>query len=121
MRSRPLIHCFGHIHEGWGAERVTWPGNADEVADSSATISQWKDGSWKTGVAEQGKAIETIKPDLNAAKDLHAVFLDVSQEGGNGLKKGKETLLVNASIMDVGYSPVNAPWIVDVDLPKALR
>lgn len=24
MRSRPLLHCFGHIHEGWGAERVTW-------------------------------------------------------------------------------------------------
>lgn len=24
MRSRPLIHCFGHIHEGWGAERVKW-------------------------------------------------------------------------------------------------
>lgn len=23
-RARPLLHCFGHIHEGWGAERVSW-------------------------------------------------------------------------------------------------
>ncbi|ETI27174.1 hypothetical protein G647_09856 [Cladophialophora carrionii CBS 160.54] len=22
--ARPLIHCFGHIHEGWGARLVTW-------------------------------------------------------------------------------------------------
>jgi predicted phosphodiesterase len=23
-RARPLMHCFGHIHEGWGAKLVTW-------------------------------------------------------------------------------------------------
>jgi hypothetical protein len=23
-RARPRLHCFGHIHEGWGAEVVTW-------------------------------------------------------------------------------------------------
>lgn len=22
--ARPLMHCFGHIHEGWGARLVTW-------------------------------------------------------------------------------------------------
>ena len=24
-RCRPLLHCFGHIHEGWGTERKVWP------------------------------------------------------------------------------------------------
>lgn len=138
MRSRPLIHCFGHIHEGWGAERVKWfvttpmtvhtqapltyyrADDADNVVDSTATIAQWKDGSWKAGVAGQGKSIETINTDLGAAKEHHAVFVDVSKQGGRALERGAETLLVNASIMDVGYSPVNAPWIIDVDLPKAL-
>jgi len=28
-RARPLIHCFGHIHEGWGAEVVSWSPDAD--------------------------------------------------------------------------------------------
>lgn len=22
--SRPQLHCFGHIHEGWGAKKATW-------------------------------------------------------------------------------------------------
>lgn len=26
-RARPSIHCFGHIHEGWGAKLVTWKGS----------------------------------------------------------------------------------------------
>ncbi|KAL9011504.1 MAG: hypothetical protein Q9173_003650, partial [Seirophora scorigena] len=24
QRCRPRLHCFGHIHEGWGAERHDW-------------------------------------------------------------------------------------------------
>ena len=34
-----------------------------------------------------------------------------------GLVSGRETVFVNASVMDVGYRPVNAPWVVDVELP----
>lgn len=30
---------------------------------------------------------------------------------------GESTLFVNASIMNVNYRPVNAPWVVDLDLP----
>lgn len=43
--------------------------------------------------------------------------VDLSKGGGDGLRWGEETVFVNASIMDVGYKPVNAPWIVDLDLP----
>lgn len=25
-KARPRLHCFGHIHEGWGAKLVTWRG-----------------------------------------------------------------------------------------------
>ena len=45
-------------------------------------------------------------------------YVDLSEEGsGEGLRWGEETVFVNASIMDVGYKAVNAPWIVDLDLP----
>ena len=27
-RARPLLHCFGHVHTSWGAERVTWDTSA---------------------------------------------------------------------------------------------
>lgn len=29
-RSKPQLHCFGHIHEGYGVEMVTWEDQQDE-------------------------------------------------------------------------------------------
>lgn len=31
-RSRPKIHCFGHIHEGWGSWLVRWKDRGDRAA-----------------------------------------------------------------------------------------
>ena len=39
MSARPLVHCFGHIHEGWGAERVEWSAGADGVAANPVSIA----------------------------------------------------------------------------------
>ena len=54
-------------------------------------------------------------------------YLNLSEHGEVDLAEGsnvplafsEETLFVNASIMDVSYKPVNAPWMVDLDLPMA--
>lgn len=32
---------------------------------------------------------------------------------------GKQTLMVNAAIMDERYNPANAPWLVDLEMPRA--
>jgi hypothetical protein len=32
------LHCFGHIHEGWGAEFVTWKNKFDETPTRSTAI-----------------------------------------------------------------------------------
>lgn len=37
------------------------------------------------------------------------------------LQRGKETLMVNASIMDGNYKADNAPWLIDLDLPLGPR
>lgn len=110
-RSRPLLHCFGHIHEGWGAERVRWQDrretqaiarSSDEVKpqDSIAQLTKWKTDP------------------LQMLAD-RAAYADVSSTSSNPLKARTETLFVNASIMNVRYQPVNAPWLVDLDLPCA--
>lgn len=91
---------------------------ADKVTDSSCSINEWKSGGWKAGVANEGEQITSVTADLKAANERHAVFYDASESSGSGLKRGEETLMVNASIMDVGYHPVNPPWVVDLDLPK---
>ncbi|KAI4121865.1 MAG: hypothetical protein LQ338_006121 [Usnochroma carphineum] len=88
QRCRPRLHCFGHIHEGWGAERRNWVSGAVKKLDSG-------------DVRRKGFA-----------------GLDLTKEGGGGeVRFGEETVFVNASVMDVGYRPVNAPWSVDLDLP----
>lgn len=35
------------------------------------------------------------------------------------IKFGKETLMVNAAIMNLQYRPTNSPWLVDLELPRA--
>ena len=88
-RCKPRLHCFGHIHEGWGAGRI----------------------EWKTKSFEQ---VEIVKSQVF---DNRCAAVDVSEGGERPLKWGQETLFVNASIMDVRYIPTNAPWVVDIDLP----
>lgn len=88
-RCKPRLHCFGHIHEGWGAGRI----------------------NWRTKAFEQ---VETEEPQMFEDR---CASVDISEGGGKPLKWGQETLFVNASIMDVRYNPTNAPWVVDMDLP----
>ncbi|KAI4177422.1 MAG: hypothetical protein LQ343_000403 [Gyalolechia ehrenbergii] len=88
-RCRPRLHCFGHIHEGWGAKRINWVEEASEE------------------LPVEGQKV------LND----RCVRADVSEGSGKPLRFGDETLFVNAAIMDVRNKPVNAPWSVDLDLP----
>ena len=88
-RCKPRIHCFGHIHEGWGAERM----------------------DWKTGTAD------LVEVDMERVVEERGVYLDLSSGGDRPLKWSEETMFINASIMNVRYRPENAPFVVDVDLP----
>ena len=118
LRARPLLHCFGHIHEGWGAQRITWSNEVDAIIAKPTSIVEWQQTRWKAGIAQDGHGFERVQVDLDTAKEQHGVFVDISESGGKGLKRGEESLLVNAAIMDVRYEPTNAPWIIDLDLPK---
>lgn len=93
--------------------------DADRVTDTACSINDWRNGAWKAGVSDEGKQIQRIETDLNEAEKQHGVFIDVSRDGSDTLKRGEETLMINASIMNVSYKPINAPWVIDIDLPKA--
>jgi hypothetical protein len=85
-RARPRLYCFGHIHEGYGAEVITW-----------------KDDN------------TIIGPD--AVENQNLQRNDYPKSSQYSINFGKETLMINAAIMNVSYRPVNAPWLVDLDLP----
>lgn len=86
-RCKPRLHVFGHIHEDWGAVRMNWS-------------------------VESGGEETSINPDPATKEKNMGVYID-----GTNLQHGAETLFVNASIMDLGYHPSQAPWIVDLMLP----
>ncbi|CAO2650940.1 Nn.00g092370.m01.CDS01 [Neocucurbitaria sp. VM-36] len=102
-RCKPRLHCFGHIHEAWGAQRVTWK-EGDEL---------------DVGVEQHIQSVDAIQPDEEKAREERAVRVDICQGAESAVEFGKQTLMVNASIMTVTYKPWNGPWLVDLDLETA--
>lgn len=90
MRARPLVHCFGHIHEGRGAERVRWSSGADQVAVKGMSTRAWTGGGWRDGVGEVKTEAQDRHPD-NDAPD-NAVYVDISQREGKSVARGEETV-----------------------------
>lgn len=86
-RARPLLYCFGHIHEAYGGKLVTWK-------DDNTLIG--------ADAIEQQIALPNI-PELS----------------NQPIKFGKQTLMINAAIMDLRYKPTNSPWFVNLELPRA--
>lgn len=101
---RPRLCVFGHIHEGRGAERRRW---GEGEGDDGDELEQ----------AVGGKS-EAIEVDIDRESEEGGVKLDFTKKGGRELRFGEETLFVNAAILDVRYRPVNAPWVVDLELAR---
>ncbi|KAE8374028.1 hypothetical protein BDV26DRAFT_284604 [Aspergillus bertholletiae] len=89
-RAKPRLHVFGHIHEGYGATRLEW-----------STRNQ-----------------SMIQCDKETMLEDRCAYTDVSGESTNPLRVGDETLFINASVVTVQYQAVNAPWLVDLELPS---
>ncbi|KAF2101731.1 Metallo-dependent phosphatase, partial [Rhizodiscina lignyota] len=101
-RVKPLLHAFGHVHQGYGAQRVIWRHPVSEVAD-----------------AKVGKGIvaaDDFFVGKNSAKKKR--FAAVNPEITTGLVEGEGTLMVNAAIRGEGGA-LNAPWLVELALPIA--
>lgn len=124
QRCRPRLHCFGHIHEAWGAVRKTWDAEADSHEALSWEVPQREPWDMEVEGEPEYTAHEstatTINPIVRAVPSRETqvrkkcIYLDATD-----LHFGKETVFVNASIMDLRYKPVNAPWLVDLMLPAA--
>lgn len=97
-RCRPRLHAFGHIHEGWGAQLMRWA---------------------PAGRTDIGGEMRSALVDSECVLANPGAYVDISSNGNSPLQWGQETLFVNASIMDVRYNPRNAPWVVDLDLPRS--
>ncbi|CAA9960265.1 Ser/Thr protein phosphatase family protein [Pyrenophora teres f. maculata] len=103
MTHGPPMGVLDETDRGWGAQRVHW-NDSDEL---------------DVKIEEHIKAAEAMHVDHEMAKEGRAATVDISQGSNTAVEFGKQTLMVNASIMTVRYKPWNAPWLIDLDLEAA--
>ncbi|KAL8839086.1 MAG: hypothetical protein Q9170_001868 [Blastenia crenularia] len=123
-RARPRLHCFGHIHEGWGAKLVTWrdptsktPTHFTDI-DNEKSITVEKLSGLRPGrfdtpdiVGEKVEKAERYRMERcyttsHCTKDVHL------------LRFGTQTLFVNAAIEGTEQNPLQLPWLLDLELPR---
>ncbi|KAK7897794.1 hypothetical protein LTR67_004424 [Exophiala xenobiotica] len=133
--ARPRIHCFGHIHEGWGAKLVTWKDSndggdsSDSATDKKPPLSHFTAiDNEKSPVIEKLAGLRKSTLDLEEMAQEKRVKLERLSQSRCAitshcthdeypLQVGRQTLFVNASIM-AGEEFVQRPWLVDIELPK---
>ena len=123
--SKPRVHCYGHIHEGWGAYLGEWREPDKEPLTYLSVFDQNK-----SQVLETIDTLRVTSADNMTTKDekearyskyseAGCCSVDANPDGDVPIEKGKQTLFVNAAILDPRYKISNFPWIVDIDLPIA--
>lgn len=126
-RSRPRLHCFGHIHEGWGAKLVAWRDQVTETPSHFTDID-----NERSYLVEKLSGFKQSKFDTPEAKEQKSRKKDYYRQercyatshcsgDTNPLESGTQTLFVNAAIQSTDEDTLQLPWLVDLEIPKLLR
>lgn len=135
-QARPRIHCFGHVHKGWGAKFVTWRNlhngdDTDEEGLSTQPLNHF------TAIDNERSVLLESLSGLSSSKfdsedDLRRKSEKVKRYNQDRccrtshcendeypLERGKQTLFVNAAHCGDAINPVKNPWLVEIELPRA--
>ncbi|KAH7065558.1 Metallo-dependent phosphatase-like protein [Macrophomina phaseolina] len=98
-RVKPRLHCFGHVHRGYGAQRVFFerPQEEEDDDDEMRCEPQLKEFVGRNQARRKGYA--SLSPGSDAA-----------------WKEDRQTLMVNAAVMDDQEKATNVPWVVEMEL-----
>ncbi|KAI9719667.1 MAG: hypothetical protein M1812_003438 [Candelaria pacifica] len=123
--ARPRLHCFGHIHEGWGAKLVNWreqpserPSHFTDIDNDKSTVieklSGFRHGKFDSPESKQEKTEKELYWQQQRCYATSHCIGDA-----NPLEYGSQTLFINAAIQGTEENPLQLPWLVDIELPKA--
>ena len=121
-QSRPRLHCFRHIHEGWGAKLVAWrekrqpkPSHFTAIDNSRARMIA-KLASLEPSEHDDPQEAEQKVRRLKRYDRDRCCTTSHCSEDDHPLKPNEHTLFVNAALYDSG-SFAQRPWLVEIDLP----
>lgn len=126
-RRKPLMHCFGHVHEAWGAKLVQWrrptldfpshfttiENQGSYVIDSLARLRQSRFDSVATIEEKEERKREYERERVVRTRHCEGDEFPVV--------RGLHTLFVNAAVQGVEEDPAKYPWLVELELPLAER
>lgn len=120
-RERPLLHCFGHIHEGWAGKLVTWREHMSSIPSHFTDI----DNENSTLIESLGGLLG-LKSDDAEILDEKARKLKFHEQDACYIidkdiipQPGKQTLFINAAIRGDEDYPYQLPWLIEIGLPRA--
>jgi len=124
-RARPRLHCFGHVHSGWGAKKVTWRELSDRPShftdiDNEKSTAVKSLLSFKRGKYDTDEIWAEKEADLQSCLAHRYCRTSHCGHDEDPLVAGKQTLFVNAAIEDAMGNPTQFPWIVELDLPSQI-
>lgn len=132
-RVRPQLSVCGHIHDGRGADVVTWTPPTSTSRYGETSCSRWVDpgeGNKKLSLVDMtGRNRSLFRADdssfveaqaLDPTETLSRPFTDWARDAGPGERK--QTCIVNAAIMKSKYphaggKEYSKPIVVDLMLP----
>lgn len=125
-RARPRLHCFGHIHEGWGAKLVTWRNGTTETPSHFTDIdnersvlveklSGFRQSRFDTVEVQRQKVMKA-----EACRQERYCTTTHCPGDANPLEFRKQTLFVNAAIEGTEEHPFQMPWLVELELLRAV-
>ncbi|KAI0838206.1 Metallo-dependent phosphatase [Hypoxylon sp. FL0890] len=127
-RARPRLHCFGHIHEGWGAKLAIWREQISETPSHFTDIYHSKSVIVKTLSDLEQSLVNSPEIERNKMQEKSRFhqqgYIGTSHCTGDQapLQAGSQTLFVNAAIEGVTEEyPRHLPWLVDIELPLASK
>jgi hypothetical protein len=112
--ARPLVHCFGHIHEGWGAKKVTWRDDDDINNNNQAgKIPSSHFTCIDNDKSELIESLATLRPRkfgcVEEKRDKEDRLEELGKRGyvqtRAGVRQGTQTLFVNAAVEEVLRRP----------------
>lgn len=124
-KPQPRIHCFGHVHSGWGAKIVSWRPRISENPSHFSDIDNAKSRVVESLPRLQGSKWESPE-DMKVRQDKlerygsqRCCVASYCHGDEERLALG-ETLFVNAALM--GSNGLEQyPWLVEIELEGHLR
>jgi predicted phosphohydrolase len=120
--ARPLIHCFGHIHEGWGARLVTWKHSGNNKPSHFTAINNENSpiidnlATLRKSTTDSEEMAQEKRMKLERMSQSRCSVTSHCSLDEYPLQAGEQTLFINAAVMG-GEDFVQRPWLVDIELP----